>query len=86
MTSSRCPNCGYPTEAQTPLGEREAPGPLDWGVCLNCGRLLRYDVDPDGKGLSWRGATMKEEVLMDDENRERLNRAQVAIRERGVLR
>lgn len=62
--SANCPECGYQVDDASGVGEAEGgrPEPDTIAVCLRCGGVGFYAVNPDGKTLGIRAATDEEKV------------------------
>ena len=80
LNPTACPMCRYTLDAASQLGGNAAPKPGDFSVCLNCGALLRFNLD-----LSLAMALVQELDALDAETRTTLLRARSAIRQRGPL-
>lgn len=41
----KCPHCGHVIDSASYPKGNEAPSPLDYSVCIECGGLCRFDTD-----------------------------------------
>lgn len=76
LRPSRCPHCGYNTDAATALaGPTLRPSPGDLSVCLGCGEALQYD-----RRLRLVRISAAELAALNPDEREALREVQEAVR------